>query len=216
MKGKKYHHGDLRNRLIMAGLNMLCREGIASFSLRRLSKEIGVSHTAAYRHFRNRGELLTEIISESSGKFREALAASIKKDVSGEEALANLGIAYVRFYLDNPEIMQLFALLPYEEDPLGSLLFAEMNKNPGIKENCFHSRATKYNELPEDSAFGIFRSLVSAIKDQERYSHLSEKEILFGFWSKVHGLASLLIHHGNFFSGDDIDSVIERIINTEF
>ena len=216
MKGKKYHHGDLRNRLIMAGLNMLCREGIASYSLRRLSKELEVSHAAAYRHFKNREELLTEIISESSGKFREALAASIKEDASGEEALSNLGIAYVRFYLDNPEIMQLFTLLPDADDPLGSLLFNEINKNPGLKGNCIHSRSVKFDELPGDSAFGIFRTQVAAVKDQEQYNHLSDKEILLGFWGKVHGLASLLIRHRALFSEDELDSVIKRIITTEF
>ena len=37
---ESYHHGNLRAELISAGITMLNRDGIASFSLRRLSQEL--------------------------------------------------------------------------------------------------------------------------------------------------------------------------------
>ena len=51
MTTKKYHHGDLKNALIQAGVEILSKEGIGGLSLRKVALEAGVSHAAPYAHF---------------------------------------------------------------------------------------------------------------------------------------------------------------------
>ena len=52
-----YHHGDLRNALLLAAEQLLAEQGAASLSLRAVAKRAGVSHAAPYRHFRDKAVL---------------------------------------------------------------------------------------------------------------------------------------------------------------
>ena len=55
---QSYHHKDLRNALIEKGIEIVSKEGIHSFSLRKVAAACGVSHAAPYSHFQNKEELL--------------------------------------------------------------------------------------------------------------------------------------------------------------
>ena len=212
-----YHHGNLRKDLISAGIKMLSRDGIGSFSLRRLSRELGVSHAAAYRHFSSREELLRAILIETSTMFRDALTASVKPGVSGQEALYQLGAGYVRFYLAHPEILPLFFTIPVKDDDmLMSLLSGLDGDDPLIRELGIHFDFPEMDSISKSSSFGIFRQIASAAGELEPYRHLSEKEILLGFWSKVHGMAALLVTQKNFIPPEELDEVIEKVIRTPF
>lgn len=211
-----YHHGNLRADLISSGLKMLNRDGIASFSLRKLSQELGVSHAAAYRHFSDREDLLKAIFLESSRLFRDALSKSVRPDASGEEALMQLGSGYVHFYLDHPEILGLFSLVPSEQNVLFSLFQGMKDDGPECRELGIHTDFPDIDSLPENSAFGIFRTIAAGAGGQSPYNELSEREILLGFWSKVHGMAVLLVTQKNFIPADRIDEVIERVLRTPF
>ncbi len=201
-----YHHGNLRKELINSGLKMLNRSGIASFSLRKLSTELGVSHTAAYRHFKDREELLKAILIESSLMFQKALESSVKPGTEGEEALMQLGSGYIHFFLDNPEILHLFAMMPSEQNLLISIL----------KDTDRSHLNSDLETLSRHRSFGIFRETVSAAKKNKLYTGLSEQEILLGFWSKVHGITTILITQKNFIPADKLDEVIERVLRTPF
>lgn len=195
---------------------MLNRDGIASFSLRRLSQELGVSHTAAYRHFANKEQLLRAIFIESSGLFRDSLAKAVQQGITGEEALMQLGIGYVHFFIDHPEILSLFSLLPSEQGALLSI-FQELDPtDPEIVEIGVHTDCTNIDTLPPHSAFGIFRGVAAAAQENALYKGLSEHEILLGFWSKVHGMATLLVTQVNFIPPEQLNTTIERVVRTPF
>jgi AcrR family transcriptional regulator len=56
-----YHHGDLKNALIQAGMEILAEEGLGSLSLRKVAKQAGVSHAAPYAHFNDKQALIAAI-----------------------------------------------------------------------------------------------------------------------------------------------------------
>lgn len=211
-----YHHGNLRNDLITSGLKMLTRDGIASFSLRRLSAELGVSHTAAYRHFKKKEDLLRAIVIETSRMFRDTLARAVHPGTSGEEALLLLGSAYVHFFIDNPEILSLFSMIPNEQNLFLSLLEGMKEEDRIEAEIGAHADCTNIDLLDSASAFGIFRDIALAVQQEEPYKHLTEHEIFLGFWSKVHGMATLLVTQKNFIPADQLDATIDRVIRTPF
>ena len=62
MSKQSYHHGDLREALLKAALGRLEEERASEISLRKLAGQLGVDHTAVYRHFKNRDALLAAMI----------------------------------------------------------------------------------------------------------------------------------------------------------
>jgi AcrR family transcriptional regulator len=57
-KPKPFHHGNLRRALIATATETIREHGVEAVTMRGLSQAIGVSRTAAYRHFENKRDLL--------------------------------------------------------------------------------------------------------------------------------------------------------------
>ena len=74
---KPYHHGDLHREILCAARELLEESNIASLSLRAVAKRVGVSHTAPYRHFKDKESLLAGIagigFNELTAQMREAV-----------------------------------------------------------------------------------------------------------------------------------------------
>src|SRR5437660_10582412 len=56
-----YHHGYLREALVEAGVELARTGGPNAVLLRAVSRQAGVSHNAAYRHFANHEDLLAAV-----------------------------------------------------------------------------------------------------------------------------------------------------------
>jgi AcrR family transcriptional regulator len=74
------------------------RGGISSVNLRRLARELGVSHAAPVHHFRDRAGLLTAIAVEGF----ERLTSMLEQTWEETGSFLELGVAYVRFATANP------------------------------------------------------------------------------------------------------------------
>lgn len=99
-----YHHGDLRAALLRAA-NELLEEG-APFSLRAIARRAGVSPTAPYRHFADRGAVESALAVQGMHDLMTDLAEV--GDVPRTPAdLAEMGVAYVRFALRRPGLYRL-------------------------------------------------------------------------------------------------------------
>ena len=56
-----YHHGNLKEALIRAALDLIAKKGAAGFTFAEAARWAGVSPAAPYRHFRDRDELLSDV-----------------------------------------------------------------------------------------------------------------------------------------------------------
>lgn len=74
-----YHHGDLRNALIDAATSLARDGGPDAVVLRAAARRVGVSPTAAYRHFEGQGDLLFAV----KVRGQEALARSMARGAGG-------------------------------------------------------------------------------------------------------------------------------------
>ena len=121
----EYHHGDLKNALIKAAREQLAQEGPASLNLRALARSLGVTHPAAYRHFRDKGALLEAVAEqgflELAGRLREHRAT----ERGAEARLRALVVAYIGFAEEHPDLTRvMFALIPAAAKKRNAQLYA--------------------------------------------------------------------------------------------
>ena len=68
-----YHHGNLKEALMRAALDLIAEKGPAGFTFAEAARSAGVSPAAPYRHFRDRDELLASVALQGFGQFEAAL-----------------------------------------------------------------------------------------------------------------------------------------------
>jgi AcrR family transcriptional regulator len=71
-----YHHGNLREALVQAALNLIAEKGPAGFTFADAARWAGVSPAAPYRHFRDREALMATVARQGFERFADALAKS--------------------------------------------------------------------------------------------------------------------------------------------
>lgn len=98
-----YHHGNLRQALIDAGIRFINENGEDALSLRKVAAECDVSHAAPYAHFKDKDELLDAMKKSVTDKFTVELEDAVKDMESADEALIAMGRAYISFFSRNPD-----------------------------------------------------------------------------------------------------------------
>ena len=94
---RNYHHGNLREVLILEGVKLIQEHGVSALTLREIGVRAGVSRTAAYRHFSDKAQLLAAISEAGFEEFAKALQAARSSSVTFEGKLNAMGMAYLRF-----------------------------------------------------------------------------------------------------------------------
>jgi len=115
-----YHHGDLKETLLRAALDLIAKKGPAGFTFAEAARWAGVSPAAPYRHFRDRDELLASVALRGFELFTTALAAAWN-DGRPEPfaAFERLGKAYLQFARVEPAYYSAMfeAGIPLENNP---------------------------------------------------------------------------------------------------
>jgi AcrR family transcriptional regulator len=103
MAERKYHHGDLKNALIEAGVDILAEDGVGGLSLRKVASRAGVSHAAPYAHFADKQALIAAISTEGYRRLYERIETLIEK-YKGDplRQLVEAACAYVEFARVDP------------------------------------------------------------------------------------------------------------------
>ncbi|MCA3366381.1 MAG: TetR/AcrR family transcriptional regulator [Roseomonas sp.] len=166
----RFHHGNLRQALIDAAL---AEPDIEGLSLRQLAAGLGVSAAAAYRHFENREDLLTEVACIGFDRLQRRFAAAFPitatptSDAEARTWLSRLALAYLAF--------------ADEEAALWRLMFG--GQAAAFRTNAtLNAGQTSSRYLPA-ALRGLFE--VGAIARAP-----TEADALF-VWSAIHGVAML-------------------------
>jgi AcrR family transcriptional regulator len=110
-----YHHGDLREALVRAAIELLEESGEAELSLRAVARRAGVSAAAPYRHYADREALISAVAAVGYRDLAGRLAAA-HPSPSTPEQLASLAIAYVQFALERPAMFRIMFGEPCDRD----------------------------------------------------------------------------------------------------
>jgi len=98
-----YHHGNLKETLLRAALDLIAKKGPAGFTFAEAARWAGVSPAAPYRHFRDRDELLASVALRGFERFEQALKAAWGDGrPDALIALDRLGKVYLKFARTEP------------------------------------------------------------------------------------------------------------------
>lgn len=176
-----YHHGNLREALVAAGLKVLTQKDSDDLSLRAVAREVGVSATSVYRHFPDKQTFLEALCVEGSQMLATAQREAMVSAGGGQEGFDASGLAYVRFALVNPTLFRLMSKAHPSESGLGGA------EDPAMQELLSNVAAL----LPEK---------VSARQTQIRALHA---------WSVVHGV-TMLVLEGRLPNDDELIRAVIR------
>lgn len=178
MSEKPYHHGNLRVELIEAGIEIINNEGLNSFSLRKVAAKCNVSHTAPYSHFKDIDALICAMCEYVTAQFMEKLQASTAGKSDGPETVTSIGLAYIAFFIDNPQYFQFL----------------------------FYHSGLNINLDKEDSEdyppFALFRTAAYRMFEKNALPKEAYSVNLASLWSVVHGIVALLTNSNIHYSGD--------------
>ncbi|MGN0279249.1 MAG: TetR/AcrR family transcriptional regulator [Lachnospiraceae bacterium] len=190
----KYHHGNLKQALIDAGIRIINKEGEQGLSLRKVAAACGVSHSAPYAHYKDKDELLSAIKASVTEQFTEYLNKAVDgmKEESTEKAIVAMGRSYVKFFIDNPDYYQ---FLFYNQKITVHLMTGEIHEE----------------DYPP---YLLLKALFLRYLD-EKGLKLSdeEKEIeLIKIWSTVQGIASIACME-NVTTSKPWETYLDKLIN---
>ncbi len=172
----RYHHGNLRQALIDAGIKIINENGEEALSLRKAAAACNVSHAAPYAHFKDKDELLEAIKKSVTDKFTDELESAVKDAGTADEALISMGRAYISFFSRNPDYYM--------------FLFGKQNISAHLQMN---------KENKEDyPPFLLLRKFYKLhLKENGIKISSEEQEIeLIKTWAIVHGMASIACMKG--------------------
>lgn len=164
-----YHHGNLKEALVRAALELIAEKGPAGFTFADAARWAGVSPAAPYRHYRDRDALIADVARRGF----EAFAAALERawDEGRPDVLAafeRLGKAYLQFAKAEPAFYSAMFEAGIAAD-----------SDPDLR-------------AAGDRAFAVLRSaserLVALAPAKERPPALM---VALHIWSMTHGIASL-------------------------
>lgn len=171
MPPKKYHHGDLKNALIKAGVEILAKEGVGGLSLRKVAQRAGVSHSAPYAHFQDKQSLIAAISTEGFNQLYAKLELAISPFSNNPRKQLTEGIkAYVHFAEENTDTFK--------------IMFS------GVLE-----KEKEYPSFVEISSktFKLVVDVVRACQDAGILPAASADLMAVSVWGQVHGIVSLAL-----------------------
>ncbi len=164
-----YHHGNLKEALLRAALDLIAKKGPAGFTFAEAARWAGVSPAAPYRHFRDRDELLSSVALRGFEQFEEALARAWDDGRPDPfTAFDRLGKAYLAFARSEPAF---YSAMFEAGIPMDSS--AELHE-------------------AGDRAFGVLRTATEQLAATLPAQHRPPAMMMaLHIWAVSHGIASL-------------------------
>lgn len=164
-----YHHRNLKAALLTYAREQMEKGQLDALSMRAMAKAVGVSHTAAYRHFASQRELLDAVAVQGF----EGILAHCETAVQGAG--------------DNPRVRLKACGLAYVEFSLAS---------PNLLAHMFHAVSTPHASIAlREAGKRFFELLLTLIRDgqsQHRFRSDDATQLAHACWAMVHGLSVLL------------------------
>lgn len=166
-----YHHGNLRDALLVSALEILEIDGLEAMSLRAVARAAGVSQAAPYHHFKDKRAIMAAVATTGHTKLADMVREYRDRGGKGYASLIRMGGGYVAFAKDNPNLFRLMfgpELTDYTED-------LQYQDSTMVGRNMIADRLAELMDVDAEAG-----------KDEIESSGLTS-------WCFVHGLATLIV-----------------------
>jgi len=180
-----YHHGNLREALVEAGVALARTGGPNAVLLRAASRQAGVSHNAVYRHFANQEDLLAAVAERCMTQLgllmiERSTRVTARGPVPRARArLEAIGRAYIDFARTEPGWFR--------------TAFSSARPHPADQPRRQASRTDPTDAEQTISPYLILRARLDELVDVGALTPQRRQGAEFAAWSAVHGLSSLLL-----------------------
>lgn len=209
-----YHHGDLQNALIDAAIGLARSGGPDAIVLRAAARAVGVSPTAAYRHFAGQSDLLTAVKARGQRELADRMAGAASAagardapDGAGapdgaavERRILAMGRGYIAFALEEPGLFR--------------TAFCDTPEFTVDRNALGVPRPTSQN--PEFRSFQLLIDVLDDLVSSGRMPPERRPGAEFTAWALVHGLATLMLDEAALAGLDteQREAAIERALHT--
>lgn len=182
-EGHGYHHGNLREALVAAGVELARTGGPNAVVLRTVSRQAGVSHNAAYRHFANQEDLLAAVAERCMTQLgllmieRADLVAARDRAHRARARLDAIGRAYIDFARTEPGWFR--------------TAFSAARPHPAARPSHLPSDPHRADE--STSPYHLLGARLDDLVDVGALTPQRRRGAEYAAWSAVHGLSSLLL-----------------------
>jgi len=166
---RPYHHGNLKEELLTAGLELIAKVGPRAFTLREVARQAKVSHNAPYRHFRDKDDLLAAIAGDGFHRLADTMLAESAEALDPRQRMLLNGRGYVKFAVRNPD--HFLVMFDYCD---------------GLENHAEYAAAGK-------RAFQILLDSIVAAQEPGHLPAVDPQALALTAWSLVHGIAKLAI-----------------------
>ncbi|WOT04207.1 TetR/AcrR family transcriptional regulator [Shewanella youngdeokensis] len=187
-----YHHGSLREQLIVEATSMISEFGIDGLSLRKLAERVGVSRTAPYHHFKDKNDLLCAI---AQGGFKQLQQINRKITIAEPHDLRAHFKQYFQYYVNYA------------------------TQNPALYDLMFGRTIWKNNDSTaelRDIAHPTFQHYVEMIETWQNNGLLNHNENTLRLsqltWGMMHGIARLIID-GIYVDSKSVNELADCAVN---
>jgi AcrR family transcriptional regulator len=181
-----YHHGDLANAVIAAGLRRVRQRGLEAVSGRELAGAAGVAPSAIYRHFADKDQLRAAISQAAREQLARSMVQPAARTLTKARVAARfraVGAAYIDFALSEPRLY--------------AAAFAE----------CAPPREDN------PSAWGILAEALDDLVTAGAMPKGSRAGAEMVAWSAVHGIATLLLSPLPATAPSDHKQIINQVLD---
>ncbi|MBG0814592.1 TetR/AcrR family transcriptional regulator [Planomonospora sp. ID82291] len=195
MTERAYHHGNLREALVDAGLRLLDEGGVEAVGIRSAARLVGVSHAAPARCFPTATSFLAAVAAVGYGRLAAALTEAVDAAEDTLSAFRAVGLAYVGFARREPNT---FRMLTHPS-------LADKSRHPDLLE-------------ASNRAFDVLREAVLRAQDDGHVAPASPAALALTAWSTVHGISALIVDDqlaAKGYTGDP-DDLADEVLATLF
>ncbi len=170
-KSKTYHHPNLKEKLLEESLKEIDSKGIEGLSLRNLSKKLGVSQSAPFRHFSSKQDLLNALALKGFSLLENYIDFDIfDKNMDVFERIRQFAQGYINFVMSNQSFYKLMLNL-----------------------ELFHGQESEEVRKAGDKTV---LHIVNIIREGQKQGVIKDDQAVFlsiYFWSTFHGLLDLFV-----------------------
>lgn len=171
---KPYHHGDLRRAIINSSVRRARHQGERAIVLREIAAEIGVSATAAYRHFANRAELVEIVAIRGFEEMAEGMHTAPVLD-AGVAAPSDSARAGLAAWADVRNACRAFVKFAADEAEWTRMMLETAGEVPAVLDAYRQVGKAVGRAAERGIASGVFRDDVDVFDQIE-------------FWTAVQGM----------------------------